>query len=487
VQLAGSHPFLFFDYLRVPYSQDADAVATSGEEDGLFGHIHDADSGRTLWWPRADAQEHLGLHGGYKMGPAVVFGRVLPDNAVASFLVSKGAGWKPNDAIVDTTGSVVAHIWGSRTDDVVLPFDPGETMVRCWSEGYKHLRFGLSARVRVAMVHAYYHARPAIPRAMQIRMRRAFASIQGRATFPAWPIEDGLHDLFDWLFDQVVGLTGGPVPWVDPWPDGRSWSFVLTHDVDTQKGFDSIDLLRDIERESGRTSSWNIVPERYTVADSVLDNLREQGCEIGLHGLHHDGRDLESLRTFETRLPAMRDYAARWGAVGFRSPATHRVWEWMPRLGLDYDTSYPDTDPYEPTPGGSCSYLPFMNRSMVELPITLPQDHTLFAILQQADASLWVDKARHIRDRDGMALLITHPDYADDQRVVDSYQELLQAFAKDRSVWWALPREVSAWWRQRGASQLKPTPTGWKIDGPAAKRARVRYATHGAAESCTGS
>jgi hypothetical protein len=107
--------------------------------------------------------------------------------------------------------------------------------------------------------------------------------------------------------------------------------------------------------------------------------------------------------------------------------------------------------------------------------------------LQQADASLWVDKARHIRDRDGMALLITHPDYADDQRVVDSYQELLQAFAKDRSVWWALPREVSAWWRQRGASQLKPTPTGWKIDGPAAKRARVRYATHGAAESCTGS
>jgi hypothetical protein len=360
----------------------------------------------------------------------------------------------------------------------VLPFDPGETMIRCWSEGYKEIRPDVSAKLRIAMVRAYYRARPAIPRAMQIRMRQAFAPIQGRATFPAWPIEDGLHDLFDWVLDQTVELIGGPVPWLDPWPDGRSWTFVLTHDVDTQEGFDDINLLRDIEREMGRTSSWNIVPERYTVKDSVLDDLRHEGCEIGLHGLRHDGRDFESLRVFEARLPVMRDYAERWGAVGFRSPATHRVWDWMPRLGLDYDTSYPDTDPYEPTPGGSCSYLPFMNRSMVELPITLAQDHTLFAILQQTDASAWIDKASHIRDRHGMALLITHPDYAHDPRVMTGYQQLLATFENDRSVWWALPREVSAWWRQRGESELEETASGWKINGPIAERGRVRYATH---------
>jgi hypothetical protein len=35
----------------------------------------------------------------------------------------------------------------------------------------------------------------------------------------------------------------------------------------------------------------------------------------------------------------MREFATRWNAVGFRSPATHRVWEWMPLLGFHYDSS----------------------------------------------------------------------------------------------------------------------------------------------------
>ena len=51
----------------------------------------------------------------------------------------------------------------------------------------------------------------------------------------------------------------------------------------------------------------------------------------------------------------------------------------MPRLGFEYDSSYTDTDPYEPQPGGCCSYLPYFNESLVELPITLPQDHTVFS------------------------------------------------------------------------------------------------------------
>ena len=71
----------------------------------------------------------------------------------------------------------------------------------------------------------------------------------------------------------------------------------------------------------------------------------------------------------------------------------------MPRLGFDYDSSYSDTDPYEPQPGGCCSYLPYFNENMVELPITLPQDHTLFSILQRPDADVWIGKADFLRER----------------------------------------------------------------------------------------
>ena len=120
--------------------------------------------------------------------------------------------------------------------------------------------------------------------------------------------------------------------------------------------------------------------------------------EVGVHGLYHDGRDLESLETLRERLPEMRAYAEHWGSVGFRSPATHRCWEWMPTLGFDYDSSYPDTDPFEPQGGGCCSLLPFFNEGLVELPITLPQDHTLFVILQNscntAFAQMGVEQAQ---------------------------------------------------------------------------------------------
>ena len=61
-------------------------------------------------------------------------------------------------------------------------------------------------------------------------MRRAFTKVQNRSTFPAWPVEDGLHDLYQWLFALVAELAGQPVPYLNLWPEGRSWAMVLTHD-----------------------------------------------------------------------------------------------------------------------------------------------------------------------------------------------------------------------------------------------------------------
>jgi len=196
-----------------------------------------------------------------------------------------------------------------------------------------------------------------------------------------------------------------------------------------------------------------------------------------VHGLLHDGRDLVSKRMMEQRLPAMRKYAKRWDAVGFRSPATQRHWELMPLLGFDYDSSYSDTDPYEPQPGGCCTYLPYFNQSMVELPITMAQDHTLFAILQSPEASMWLRKAHLVRERNGMVLVLTHPDYAHDRRIVDGYRQLLDEFAGDDTVWHALPRDVATWWRDRAASRICDADGRWRIVGPAAAEGRVGFTT----------
>ena len=96
---------------------------------------------------------------------------------------------------------------------------------------------------------------------------------------------------------------------------GRAWALVLTHDVETAEGLRLIPVLANVEERRGYVSSWNFVPKRYDVPESVLTELANRGCEVGIHGLYHDGRDLESARMLQERLPEMIRYAKQWGAA----------------------------------------------------------------------------------------------------------------------------------------------------------------------------
>jgi hypothetical protein len=486
--LRASHRSAFLDYFRVPYELVEDDGGTGPAGSLTFvGRLaavcDDAEGARMLLWLRAEACGRLGgcVFGRYRLGESWLAGHVVADATAVDWLSRVGSGWHPIQPLRDVNGTRVASVWQDERGSVFLPFDMGEVMENFWSERYRAVTRSQAAAVaEAALLRGYYLARPVIPRPVQLAMRRRFTRVQSQSDFPRWPAEDSLHDLYDWLLAVLADICRGPVPWLGMWPDGRSWALVLTHDVETQVGCRNIDLLRGPERTVGYRSSWNFVPERYTVHASVLEGLRNEGCEVGVHGLRHDGRDLGSRKLFEQRLPAIRSYAERWQAAGFRSPATQRVWEWMPELGFEYDSSYTDTDPYEPQPGGCCSYLPFFNAEQVELPITLPQDHTLFAVLQHADGDLWIDKARHLRERGGMALVLAHPDYAENPRLAAAWGCLLEEFRADDTRWQALPREVADWWRRRASSAVRPGAGGWRVEGPAARDGRVRFAVPGA-------
>jgi hypothetical protein len=477
-----SEPFLFFDYFRVPAAvRERETPVWLDAQNPLsgFGRVTPDEAPRLLLWPQA---ERLAGEAGapppaeHRFGGATLFASVVPDETLRHWLFQTNRDWRPSAAIEDAGGSRVASVWTDESSNLVLPFDPGEVMTNFWSEAY---RGGDAARsdLRRLALRAYYFLRPAIPRGLQIAMRQRAAKVQGRQRFPRWPVEPSLHDFYDAIFALLAGLAGEAVPSISPWPHGRSWALVLTHDVETAAGVEKIPLLRELEAARGFRSSWNFVPERYATPDAVLDSLRQQDCEIGVHGLRHDGRDLGSLRILEQRLPTMRAYAERWSAVGFRSPATHRVWDWMPLLGFDYDSSSPDTDPYEPTPGGCCTWLPFFNRDLVELPITVVQDHTLFVILRGEDASAWQQKCDFLRDRGGMAVLLTHPDYAGGgSPLVNAYADLLDRYREDSTVWHVLPRDVAEWWRRRAASSIARRDGAWSVVGPAAADASITFA-----------
>lgn len=463
-----------FDDRRIPYTV---ADGPSGSAD--FHHVELPGREARLLWPTEGVLAHHArpprMH---FLGDIPVMGRVLSQPQVHALARRLGGAWEAAEPLTRPDGSVASAILRSRDGSTVLPFDPNELTLNL--RGERYLAFGLRGRsesVIAAGRAAYYSIRPFLPRRLQVAFRRSFSRFQQRRGFPRWPSESAADDLNSALLRLVVELVDGEVPYLAPWPQPWTWALVLTHDVEGRRGYELLDQLLEIELQLGFRSSWNFVPcNGYVVERRVLDRLVRKGFEIGVHGLFHDGRDI-APGTFASRAPAIRAYAQHWQAVGFRSPGTIRSTELLPQLGFEYDSSFADTAPFEPQAGGCCTWFPFQLGDLVELPITLEQDHTLFDLLQHRDEGLWREKTELVRAKGGMALLLTHPDYALNPRVVHAYRRFLDTFADDGSAWKALPREVNAWWRRRMASQIVEVDGAWTVVGPAAGEARIELAT----------
>jgi hypothetical protein len=466
--LSADRHIAILDYFRVPYSTDVeDPLRRLGTTALRWGR--DGSATRVLSWPREnDAQPRR-----YAIGSRVLFAAVASDEQCRRLLADASGRWERAIDIDDEAGVRRSSVWRDDSGNLFIPFDPNRSVELLLAEKYLTGRGGFGTAARAPAAALYYRVRPVLPRAAQIAARRIFSRAQGRATFPGWPVEPALHDLYDLFLDLVRELAQEPVPYIAPWPKPFTWALVLTHDVETKNGYDNLSRLRDIEEALDLRSSWNFVARRYDVDDAVVEDLWNAGHEVGVHGLYHDGRDLESRAVLEKRLPEMAAHGRRWKAVGFRSPALRRSFDLMPLLGFDYDSSYPDTDPYGPDGGGCCSWLPYTIGDLVELPVTVPQDHTLFEILHQHDGRAWHEKTEYLRGRGGMALMITHPDYMGEPARQAAYADFLRTFASDAAAWKPLPREISAWWRRRSHSRLERVDGGWKIVGHAADEGQL--------------
>lgn len=340
---------------------------------------------------------------------------------------------------------------------------------------YQHERY-LGRTERSRAMSTYYALKPLIPRGVQLRLRRLYASRQVSREFPAWPIEpilvarqhDELRSALDRSGDDRLPIVGF-------WPEGYGSACVVTHDIEGPRGIENIARVLKLEQRHGLRSSWNFVAEDYEIPRGTFARLRDAGCEIGLHGIKHDGKLFQSRARFEADLPKIHAYLDQWSVVGFRSPATHRRAEWMHELGCLYDSSFPDTDPFEPQAGGCCSIFPFMFGDVVELPITLVQDHTLWEILQERSTDLWLTKSAWIIRNHGLINLITHPDYFTTPDRFAMYDEFLAFITRHTGCWRALPREVAAWWVARSQARCERTASGARILGDRDGRAGLTW------------
>ena len=305
----------------------------------------------------------------------------------------------------------------------------------------------------------YYQIKPLIPRRLQLALRRRMVLRKLPRVRHIWPI------------DPDAGNP--PLGWKG-WPEEKKFALILTHDVEGPGGVEKCHKLAKIDRDRGFRSSFNFVPESCKNVESLHRDLIANGFEVGVHGLCHNGNLFSSRKNFLRKSVKIDFYLKEWESVGFRTPSMYHNLDWIGELGIEYDGSTFDTDPFEPQPNGMGTIFPFwvpakvvpssnlglrpsvldpiyrsstlhpspesikdplssyleprtlnlepqsyeltansyrLSSGYVELPCTLPQDFTLFVLVKEKTIDIWKRKLDWIAEKGGMALLITHPDY----------------------------------------------------------------------------
>lgn len=306
------------------------------------------------------------------------------------------------------------------------------------------------SRLSMWTLMAFYAVKPLVPRAIQLYLRRRRSRYLLANHLHKWPVDLRTND-------KPRGWQG--------WPNNSKFALVLTHDIESTRGVELAGRVMDLESELGFRSSFNFVAEDYPVPPSLRARMASNGFEVGLHGIHHTPGLYFSEASFLRNARKINRYLGDWGSVGFRSPAMYRNLEWLHKLDIKYDASTFDTDPFEPQPDGAQTIFPFLvdggdnSSAYVELPYTLPQDFTMFVILQEQTIDIWKRKLEWLAENGGMALVITHPDYMHfgdgkrgrEQYPATYYKELLEHIKSEYEglYWHALPRDVAGFWKER--------------------------------------
>ena len=123
------------------------------------------------------------------------------------------------------------------------------------------------------LYRSFYFLKPMMPRRSQLWLRQKLAFKKLKSVGHFWPIDEA---------------AGGRIRWPDGlqwpgWPQGKQFALVLNHDVDTQIGHDKCRQLMDLEETMGFRSTFYFVPERYSISQALLEEVKARGFGLGVH------------------------------------------------------------------------------------------------------------------------------------------------------------------------------------------------------------
>ena len=135
--------------------------------------------------------------------------------------------------------------------------------------------------------------------------------------------------------------------------------------------------------------------------------------------------------------------------------------ETLGKAGYEYDSSMPSWEPLSPTslkPHGIGAVFPFLISGLVEIPVSMPQDHQLIRVggLRVAEAvDQLLEVSRWIKGTRGACVLLVHPDYEFGQEEGrKEYLRLLRSFRSDPACDIMTLGEMARWWIYRQESYI---------------------------------
>lgn len=237
------------------------------------------------------------------------------------------------------------------------------------------------------------------------------------------------------------------------WNKGKH-AFVMTHDVESQEGLRRSKNFKKIEEKYDIPSAWYIPSKHYKLDNETVKSLSNYG-EIGCHDTKHDGKlafiTKSKLNTRLREAKTALEELIRQPIKGVRTPLLQHnasILEAIRDNEFMYDTSIPTWEakhPFTMKPHGIQTVFPLMINGLFEIPITMPQDHQMFAVSgydDQETLEKWIYMANIVRDLGGLCLFLVHPDYQLSNLKTGIYEEILNFISSDTEGWSALPSQL---------------------------------------------
>lgn len=292
-----------------------------------------------------------------------------------------------------------------RNASGTLILDDGEPLADPAAAGALRLRAAFTDRMPVSSRLPVSYRR--VPAPLRLAAARAMGAWQRRrvsrwAAFPGWPLDLSADFLAD------LAGEGGPLH------TGRT-PVLLTHDLDSPEGLANLtDRFLAAEEGVGARSTSFVVPRAWPVDLARLDEARDRGHEVGIHGYDHANRTpFAPPEERCARLDAARDLARRVSARGYRAPSLLRTRALLEDLAgrYRYDSSIPTSGGLFPVPNNGCaSARPFRLGGLWEVPLSLPRDGSLLFLGHDTETilTMWQSAALRIAAARGAVCLLTH-------------------------------------------------------------------------------